>query len=160
MTGVWEEEYSDRLLGVSAVMLSAVVLVVAFLPAGPSFGEGTFNPNPKTAAEAIEQLVWADRILSNENIFHYLGHISVCNPEKSKTFFISRAIAPETLTKNDILEVDFEEHVVTKSHFRPYQEPIIHAGIYKARPDVSSVIHAHPIPEVTLSVSEVPGPPG
>ena len=139
-----------------AVALSIVVLVLAFLSAGPCFGQGTFNANPKTAAEAIDQLVWADRILANEGIFDYLGHISVRNPENSKTFFISRAIAPETVTKNDIIEVDFEGNVVTKTQFKPYQERIIHAGIFKARPDVNSVIHAHPIPVVTLSISEVP----
>jgi 3-hydroxy-2-methylpyridine-4,5-dicarboxylate 4-decarboxylase len=132
-------------------------MFLAFFSAGPSFGQGTgaFNPNPKTAAEAIDQLVWADRILSVEGIFDFLGHISVRNPENSKTFFISRAIAPETVTKNDILEVDFDGKVVTKTQFKPYSERIIHAGIYKARPDVNSVIHAHPIPVVTLSVSEV-----
>jgi HCOMODA/2-hydroxy-3-carboxy-muconic semialdehyde decarboxylase len=100
--------------------------------------------------------VWANRILANEGIFDFLGHISVRNPENSKTFFISRAIAPETVTKSDILEVDLEGNVVTKTQFRPYSERIIHAGILKARPDVNSVIHAHPIPVVTLSVSEVP----
>ncbi|HME44179.1 MAG TPA: class II aldolase/adducin family protein [Syntrophorhabdales bacterium] len=143
-------------LRLSAVAFSMVVLVVAFLAAGPSFGQGTFNPSPKTAAEAIDQLVWANRILANEGIFDFLGHISVRNPENSKTFFIASHIAPETVTRNDILEVDFEGNVVTKSQFRPYSERIIHAGILKARPDVNSVIHAHPIPVVTLSVSEVP----
>jgi len=143
---------SGRLSVVSVVMVS---FLLCFLVAA-SYGQGTFNPDPKTAAEAIDQLVWADRILANEGIFDYLGHISVRNPENSKTFFISRAIAPETVTKNDILEVDLEGNVVTKSQFKPYQERIIHAGILKARPDVNSVIHAHPIPVVTLSISEVP----
>ena len=142
----------------SGVVPLLVVLVIVLLWTGPSFGQvsGAFNPNPKTAAEAIDQLVWANRILANENIFDYLGHISVRNPENSKTFFIARAIAPETVTKSDILEVDLEGNVVTKSQFRPYQERIIHAGILKARPDVNSVIHAHPTPVVILSVSEVP----
>ena len=143
---------SGRLSVVSVVMVS---FLLCFSVAA-SYGQGTFNPDPKTAAEAIDQLVWADRILANEGIFDYLGHISVRNPENSKTFFISRAIAPETVTKNDILEVDLEGNVVTKSQFKPYQERIIHAGILKARPDVNSVIHAHPIPVVTLSISEVP----
>jgi len=145
-----------RSLRLSAVMLPVALLLVALLSAGPSFGQGTFTLSPKTAAEAIDQLVWANRILANEGIFDFLGHISVRNPENSKTFFIAQHIAPETVTKNDILEVDFEGNVITKSQFRPYSERIIHAGIYKARPDVNSVIHAHPIPVVTLSISEVP----
>ena len=57
----------------------ALIMVSPLVTA--SFGQGAFNQSPKTAAEAIEQLVWANRILANEAIFDYLGHISVRNPE-------------------------------------------------------------------------------
>lgn len=134
----------------------AVALVLLLLPLGPCFGQGAFNPHPKSAQEAVEQLVWANRILANEGIFDYLGHVSVRNPENDKTFFISRGLAPEMVTKKDILEVDLEGNVVTKTQARPYGERIIHGAIYKARPDVQSVIHAHPLPVVALSVSDAP----
>ena len=39
---------------------------------------------------------------------------------------------------------------------RPYAERIIHAAIYKARPDVHAVIHAHPAPIIAFSISSVP----
>jgi HCOMODA/2-hydroxy-3-carboxy-muconic semialdehyde decarboxylase len=150
----WMAVLRSNRLGFVGVVMVALLMVSPLVTA--SYGQGAFNQSPKTAAEAIDQLVWANRILANEGIFDFLGHISVRNPENSKTFFISRAIAPETVTKSDILEVDLEGNVVTKTRFRPYSERIIHAGILKARPDVNSVIHAHPIPVVTLSVSEVP----
>ena len=118
--------------------------------------QGAFNPNPKKAREVIDQLVWANRILANESIFDAYGHVSVRNPERDATFFIARAVAPELVTKDDILEVDQEGTVVTKTEAKPYKERIIHGAIYKARPDVRSVIHCHPIPVVTLSVSEIP----
>lgn len=121
-----------------------------------SRGQVDFNPNPKTAREAIGLLVLANRILSHEGIFDYLGHVSVRNPENSKTFFIARAIAPETVTKKDILEVDFDGNVVTKTAMKPYSEQIIHGAILKARPDVNAVVHAHPLPLVTLSVIDLP----
>jgi 3-hydroxy-2-methylpyridine-4,5-dicarboxylate 4-decarboxylase len=107
--------------------------------------QSTFNPKPKTAQEAIEMVVMANRILSNEDIFDYLGHVSLRNPENPNTFFISRAIAPDLVTKADILEVDLDGKVITQSKFAPYSERIIHAAILKARPDVNSVVHAHPI---------------
>jgi len=119
-------------------------------------GKTDFNPHPNTVQEAIEQLVLANRILSNEGIFDYLGHVSVRNPENPKTFFIARAIAPETVTPKDILEVDLDGNVVTETTLKPYSERIIHGAILKARPDVNAVVHAHPLPIVTLSVVNVP----
>jgi len=122
----------------------------------PAFRRGIYNSKPKTAREAVEQLVWANRILSNESIFDYLGHVSVRNPENPDSFFISRGISPETVTTEDILEVDQEGTVITRTEWKPYSERMIHGAIYKVRPDVRSVVHAHPIDLVTISVSEVP----
>lgn len=150
MAGTWMSFFKVT----GAVCLGTLFLTL--LSSSPSLGQGTFNPNPKSAEEAIDQLVWANRILANEGIFDYLGHVSIRNPENSKTFFIARDIAPESVTKNDILEVDQEGNVATKTQAKPYQERIIHAAIYKARPDVNSVIHAHPISIVALSVSRLP----
>jgi ribulose-5-phosphate 4-epimerase/fuculose-1-phosphate aldolase len=121
-----------------------------------AFRKGAYNASPKTAREAIGSLVWANRILANESIVDYLGHVSVRNPENPTTFFIARGIAPSTVTRSDILEVDFDGNVITRTQFKPYSERIIHGAIYKVRPDVNSVVHAHPIPVVTISISEVP----
>jgi len=115
-----------------------------------------FNPEPKTAAEAIRDVVLANRILSYEGIFDYLGHVSVRNPENPKTFFISRALAPEQVTKQDILEVDFDGNVLTKTKEAPYSERIIHGAIFAARLDVTCVIHAHPKELVIISVLDMP----
>jgi HCOMODA/2-hydroxy-3-carboxy-muconic semialdehyde decarboxylase len=57
---------------------------------------------------------------------------------------------------DDILEVDQAGTVVTRTQWKPYSERMIHGAIYKTRPDVQSVVHAHPIQLVTISVSEVP----
>jgi ribulose-5-phosphate 4-epimerase/fuculose-1-phosphate aldolase len=135
------------------------LIVAAFLAlAGSTYAQSSaYTLNPKTADEAIDQLIWANRILANEGIFDFLGHISVRNPENDKTFFIARGIAPETVTRQDILEVDMEGKVLTKNPLgRPYSERVIHGGIYKVRPDVKSVIHAHPAVVVAFSVSELP----
>lgn len=140
--------------GTARAIFSVFSFVI--LSEGTSFGQSAFNSNPKTAEEAIEQLVMANRILANEGIFDYLGHVSVRNPENPGTFFISRGIAPETVTKADILEVDLEGKVLTKTTWQPYSERIIHGAIYQARPEVNSVIHAHPMPIVTLSVIDMP----
>ena len=70
-----------------------------------------------TKKKAIEQVVMANQILSNEGIFDYLGHVSVRNPINRDTFLISRALAPNQVTKTDILEVALSGKVLTKSSF-------------------------------------------
>lgn len=151
---VWSRRFADKL---SLVAIVVFALIMMFSSTGVSFAQGAFTLSPKTAREAIDQVVWANRILANEGIFDFLGHISVRNPENEKTFFIARAIAPETVTKQDILEVDQEGKVLTKNPLgNPYSERIIHSAIYKNRPDVKSVVHAHPRAVVAFTVSEVP----
>ena len=142
--------------GNKAITLACVVGFLFFACVGASFAQIPFTLKPKTADEAIDQVVWANRILANEAIFDFLGHISVRNPENPKTFFIARGIAPETVTKKDILEVDQEGKVLTKNPLgNPYSERIIHAAIYKMRPEINSVIHAHPQTVVAFTISEV-----
>jgi len=137
----------------------ALLTASLFLCAQQSDGQVRYDPKAKTAKEAIEQVVMANRILSNEGIFDYLGHVSVRNPENPKTFFIARALAPEMVTKDDILEVDLDGKVLTKTSWTPYSERIIHGAIYKARPDVNSVLHAHPLPIIAFSIVDVPVKP-
>ena len=155
MRNNWWILNSIRAMGGTAGTIFFVFSFI-FFSVGISFGQSPFNPYPKTAAEAIEQVVMANRILANEGIFDYLGHVSARNPENPGTFFISRALAPEQVTKADILEVDLEGKVLTKTTWQPYSERIIHGAIYKVRPEVNSVIHAHPMPIVILSVLDMP----
>ena len=126
------------------LLASCIFLFAGCMFRTASGAQQMFNPKPKTGEEAIEQVVMANRILSNEGIFDYLGHGSMRTPENPNSFFISRALAPEQVTKADILEVALDGKVLTKRSFATYSERIIHGAIYKARPDVHSVVHAHP----------------
>lgn len=111
---------------------------------------------PNTAAEAIEQVVMANRILANEGILDALGHVSLRNPENPKTFFQSRSLSPFEVTREDVLEIDLDANVVTKTAMRPYGERVIHASILKARPEMNAVFHGHPASVIPFSVTGVP----
>ncbi len=52
----------------------------------------------------IDDLVAANRILSNENIVDAYGHISVRHPDNPNRFLLSRARAPECIEADDIME--------------------------------------------------------
>jgi 3-hydroxy-2-methylpyridine-4,5-dicarboxylate 4-decarboxylase len=109
-----------------------------------------------TEQKSIAQVVMANRILSNEGIFDYLGHVSVRNPVNPGAFFISRALAPNLVTEDDILEVAHDGKVLTKGSLASYSERVIHGAIYQVRPDVNSVVHAHPIAACIMANSGVP----
>lgn len=115
-----------------------------------------YLPKPKTVSEAKSQLVLANRVLANENIFDFLGHVSVRNPEHRDVFLISRSRSPEQVTLDDLLEVDFSGRVLTPTSQKPYSERMIHAAIYDARKDVNCVIHAHPKELIILSITDLP----
>lgn len=115
-----------------------------------------FGGQAKTAKEAIKQCVLANRILANEGVLDAFGHVSVRNPENAGTFFQSRSLAPELVTKDDILEIDLDGNVVTKTDMKPYGERIIHAAVLKARLDVNAVFHGHPHSVIPFSSTGIP----
>jgi 3-hydroxy-2-methylpyridine-4,5-dicarboxylate 4-decarboxylase len=111
---------------------------------------------PKSAAEAIEQVVMANRILANEGVLDALGHVSLRSPENANAFFQARSISPFEVTGDDILEIDLDGNVLTKTTMRPYGERIIHGAILKARPDMNAVFHGHPAAVIPFSVTNIP----
>jgi ribulose-5-phosphate 4-epimerase/fuculose-1-phosphate aldolase len=90
-----------------------------------------------------QDLVIGNRILASEEVADAYGHVSVRNPENPRTFFISRSLAPELVTPEDIVELDLEGNSVGGDDRPLYLERFIHGGIYEARPDVTAVVHAH-----------------
>jgi 3-hydroxy-2-methylpyridine-4,5-dicarboxylate 4-decarboxylase len=109
-----------------------------------------------TVEEAIEQTVMANRILANEGVLDAFGHVSVRNPKNPNTFFQSRSLSPELVTKEDVLEIDVDGTVITKTDAKPYAERIIHAAIFKARPDVQAVFHGHPHSVIPFTCTGTP----
>jgi ribulose-5-phosphate 4-epimerase/fuculose-1-phosphate aldolase len=93
--------------------------------------------------QALNDLIIANRILSNENVVDAYGHISVRHPENPNRYFLARSLAPDLVEKEDILEFDLESNVMNGDKRPPYLERFIHGAIYEARPEIMSVVHAH-----------------
>jgi len=110
----------------------------------------------KTAQETKRLVVLGNRILACENILDSYGHVSMRNPENPTTFFQSRSLSPECVTIDDILEIDFEGNIITKTGNSPYSERFIHSGIYRVREDVQAITHNHALPVIALSVADIP----
>jgi ribulose-5-phosphate 4-epimerase/fuculose-1-phosphate aldolase len=99
----------------------------------------SLSPSP----ELIDDLVSANHILANENVFDGFGHVSVRHDQRADRFLIARSMAPALVMAEDIVECDFEGEVHDAQNRKSYLERFIHSAIYKARPDVVAVVHSH-----------------
>jgi ribulose-5-phosphate 4-epimerase/fuculose-1-phosphate aldolase len=101
----------------------------------------------------IEDLVYANRILYDQGVLDGFGHVSVRDEKNSARFLLSRSVAPALVTKKDILEYDLEGAPIDSGGRAVYLERFIHAAIYRARPDVKSVVHGHSPSLIAFSVT-------
>ena len=122
----------------------------------PAAGVERTRNIPETEQEAIQQLVMANRILSNEGILDALGHVSVRNPKNANTFFQARSVSPFEVTPEDILEIDLNGDVVTQTAAKPYGERIIHGAILRFRSEMDAVFHGHFAAVIPFSVTDTP----
>ena len=64
----------------------------------------------------------------------------------------------QTMTPEDIVVVDYDVDVI-EGETVPSSESLTHVAVYKARSDISAVIHTHSIYASVLAVAGVPLPP-
>ena len=121
----------------AAVALSASVRT----PQAPASSSSA--PDPKL----IEDLVYANRILSDQGVVDAFGHVSARDDKDPNRFLLARSVAPALVTTSDILEFDRNGEPLDARGRAVYLERFIHAAIYRARPDVKAIVHSHS-PEV------------
>ncbi len=97
------------------------------------------------------EIALANRILYRQGVVDAFGHVSARHPDRPDRFFLSRNMAPANVTAADVLELDEGGETVTPGAPSTYLERFIHAAIYRARPDVMSVVHSHSPSVVPLS---------
>ena len=78
-----------------------------------------------TRVEAIEGLIEANKILVAQSVLDAFGHVSVRNPDNADSYFLSRSLAPELVTAQDIIEYDLDCVPVTPSDVAVCAENLI-----------------------------------
>ena len=137
-------------------LLYTITVMLSSVPAGAIARTPPWqSADPKVRA-AVDELVTAYKILAHEGIFESYGHISVRSPSDPNRLLISRSLAPDRVTAADIVELDLDCNPIGGTQVLLYQERFIHCAIYRARPDVNSVVHSHTPYMITFSVSGVP----
>lgn len=104
------------------------------------------------SADLIADLVSANHILFDQGVVDGFGHISVRHDKRPDRFLLARNMAPGNVTAADIVEFDLDGNPVDAGGRKVYLERFIHSEIFRARPDVMSVVHSHSHNIVPLSV--------
>jgi len=137
-------------IGVVAALCAALCAAIV-LPAARPAPQGTvaLANDPKL----IEDLVYANRILYQQDVLDGFGHVSVRSDKDPNHFLMSRSMAPGLVTANDIMEFDRDGEPVDARGRNAYVERYIHAAVYRVRPDVKAVVHSHSPDVIPYSVT-------
>lgn len=126
-------------------------------PCGCPFALGAFmspaDPRPPgeyvpksggpVSPELIADLAAAARILAEQGVVDGFGHVSMRHPAAPDRYLMAMSIAPALVKPEDIIEYDLDSNPVNANGRGSFLERFIHGEIYKARPDVNSVVHSH-----------------
>ena len=115
------------------------------------------NGNPDEAL--IDELVLASRMLSTTEagiIPGAYGHVSARSRTNPDHYYISTDKSPGSITAADMIENDLDSKAAVATDKTQFSEIFIHGEIYKARPDVMAIVHAHTPELVSFGMSSVP----
>ncbi len=124
----------------------ALILVCLFLTAN-AFGQDKLKENEQTLRVKVAQAV---RMLAAEGLVDSSGHVSARIPGTTKILINSRDASRETEQPQDIVMVDINDRKIAGQE---PDETFIHTSIYRARPDVMSVIHTHSLYATAFTVA-------
>lgn len=109
-----------------------------------------------TCVEAVDDLVTASHILAHNDVLDVFGHISVRHPERGDRFLLSCSRSPGMVSAADVITFGMDGEPVEPDGRRLFLERVIHAAIYRARPDVCAIGHFHAEAVMPFCVSGVP----
>ena len=104
-----------------------------------------------------QRLIEAGLILDAHDLGDFTrGHVSVRDPSDPSIFFMKpHSLGFEEITMENIVVCNLEGEKIGGGGKR-HSEVFIHSEIFKIRPDLNSVIHAHPKYAVALSSTRRP----
>ena len=139
---------SVPLLGALALAASAAAL--GFAGAARSRRTETADPG------LVDELVAANRILSDQGVVDGFGHVSARHATDPARFLLARSMAPGLVTADDIMEFDLDGNALDPRGRTLYVERFIHSEIYKADPEVNAVVHSHSPSIIPFGTTKVP----
>src|SRR6516225_8760995 len=109
-----------------------------------------------TDRKQIDDLVAANRILSDQGVVDGFGHASARHEANAMRFLLARSMAPGLVTADDIMEFDLDGNALDPRGRTLYTERFIHSEIYKAHPDITAIVHSHSPSIIPFGVTRAP----
>ena len=104
----------------------------------------------------LEDLAASSRILADQGVFDTAGHVSLRHPGRPDRFLMSRSLAPQMITADDIMEFDLDCNAIDPRGRNGFIERYLHGEIFRARPDVMAVAHSHSPSVIAFGLSGTP----
>ena len=104
----------------------------------------------------LEDLAAASRILADQGVFDTAGHVSMRHPGHTERFLMSRSLAPQMISADDIMEFDLDCNAIDPRGRNGFIERYLHGEIFHARPDVMAVVHSHSPSVIAFGLSTTP----
>lgn len=112
---------------------------------------------PQREQALLDDLAVANRILARElSILDVQGHVTARSLTNPNHYYIARFIAPGQVVTSDFIENDLDSMPVDGPRNDQAREIYLHGEIFKARPDVMAIVHAHTPEFVAFDLSPVP----
>jgi len=127
-----------------------------FAAADVGSGGGGPKSGGRVAADLLRDLAAASRILADQGVVDAFGHVSLRHPDAPDRFLISRSMAPALVGPDDLMEVALDGTPCDGDTRPAFLERFIHGEIYRARPDVVSVVHSHSPTVIPFGLTDVP----
>ena len=107
-------------------------------------------------AQLRSDLAAASRILVDQHVFDAAGHVSARHPGDPNRFLMSRSLAPESVTADDIIELSVNGESLDPRGRAPFIERFLHSSVYARRPDVMAIAHGHSPAVVPFGLTGTP----
>jgi HCOMODA/2-hydroxy-3-carboxy-muconic semialdehyde decarboxylase len=133
-----------------------LVMFAALFVLPQSHAQTPAVPSSASDAAVTEDIVIGSRVLAEFGVLDGFGHVSARDPNNPNHFLMSRSLAPALVTADDIMAFDLDGNAIDARGRSVFLERFIHSEIYKARPDVMSVVHTHSPGVIPFSVTQVP----
>ena len=101
-----------------------------------------------------ERVATACRVIALEGYVDLtLGHVSARNPGDRTIWIKRKGVGLDEVEPPDVIALDIDDPTALESADY-HLESVMHTEVYRARPDVGSVIHGHPIYGTALGATD------